>query len=98
MKIHNNAPLDQVYCQSEAMLRYCGRLAGLYPEDPIAALEVDMILNTVEDMIQILSPSLLEKVCGQAVSDIVTFEARTAIQLSTYMLLRHSTSKELAVL
>jgi hypothetical protein len=75
MKIHNSAPLDQVYCQSEAMLRYCGRLAGLYPEDPIAALEVDMILNTVEDMIQILSPSLYEKVRGHVVPDIVPLEA-----------------------
>lgn len=28
------------YTQSMAMLRYVGKLGGLYPEDPLAALKV----------------------------------------------------------
>ena len=30
------------YTQSTALLRYAGRLGGLYPEDPLAALKVRM--------------------------------------------------------
>jgi prostaglandin-H2 D-isomerase / glutathione transferase len=36
-----------VYAQSQAMARYAGRLSGLYPTEPIAALKVDMIMETL---------------------------------------------------
>jgi glutathione S-transferase len=32
-----------VYCQSNAILRYVGKLAKLYPEDPVLALRADMV-------------------------------------------------------
>lgn len=48
--------------QSEAMLRYAGRLAGLYPSDPVQAMEVDEVLNALEDMIQMIIPSMYEEV------------------------------------
>ncbi|CAM9733614.1 unnamed protein product [Chrysoparadoxa australica] len=35
--------------QSAAILRYAGKLAGLYPEDPLEALKVDEIMDTLED-------------------------------------------------
>ena len=38
------------YCQSLAMLRYAGKLAGFYPEDPLEALKVDQALDTVGEM------------------------------------------------
>eukprot|EP01139_Manchomonas_bermudensis_P020363 Amastigsp_a678595_444.p2 type:complete len:213 gc:universal Amastigsp_a678595_444:657-19(-) len=36
--------------QSGAVLRFAGKLAGLYPEDPVDAMKVDMIVDTCEDM------------------------------------------------
>lgn len=33
------------------MLRYCGKLAGLYPSDPLEALKVDEVMDTVVDLI-----------------------------------------------
>lgn len=36
--------------QSTAMLRYAGKLSGLYPEDPLAAMKVDEIVMAAEDV------------------------------------------------
>ncbi|TMW63445.1 hypothetical protein Poli38472_002386 [Pythium oligandrum] len=36
-----------VYPQSMAMARYVGRLGGLYPTDPMEALKVDVVLETL---------------------------------------------------
>lgn len=40
----------KVAAQSYSLLRYVGKLTGLYPEDPLAALKVDEILDTLEDL------------------------------------------------
>lgn len=39
-----------VFTQSNAMLRYAGKLSGLYPSCPIEALKVDGIVDIVEDI------------------------------------------------
>ena len=39
------------YAQSNAILRYCGVRAGLYPKNPLRALEVDSIVNALEDIL-----------------------------------------------
>lgn len=39
----------QEYAQSNAILRYCGKLSGLYPEDPKEALFADEIIDMFED-------------------------------------------------
>jgi prostaglandin-H2 D-isomerase / glutathione transferase len=44
--------------QSLAILRYFGKLGGLYPEDPIEALKVDSMIDTVVDMAVIISASM----------------------------------------
>jgi len=52
------------YCsaQSNAILRFAGRLAGLYPvDDLIQALKVDEALDVCEDINQLIGPSLHEK-------------------------------------
>ena len=36
--------------QCEAQLRYAGKLSKLYPEDPIAAAQVDAMMAATEDM------------------------------------------------
>ncbi len=36
--------------QSNALSRYVGRLAGLYPEDPLQALYCDEVLDALEDV------------------------------------------------
>eukprot|EP00178_Gracilaria_changii_P004009 TRINITY_DN1610_c0_g1_i1.p1 TRINITY_DN1610_c0_g1~~TRINITY_DN1610_c0_g1_i1.p1 ORF type:complete len:201 (+),score=22.32 TRINITY_DN1610_c0_g1_i1:108-710(+) len=38
------------YTQSTALLRYAGKLGGLYPEDPLDALKVDEIVMIGEDI------------------------------------------------
>lgn len=40
-----------VYAQSAAILRYCGKLSGLYPENPLQAQQTDETLETVIDFI-----------------------------------------------
>jgi len=51
----SNTPLGQlptlevngnVYCQSKSILRYSGKLTGLYPTDPLEALLVDQVMET----------------------------------------------------
>lgn len=39
----------QEFAQSNAILRYCGKLSGLYPEDPKEALFADEIIDMMED-------------------------------------------------
>eukprot|EP01134_Creolimax_fragrantissima_P006381 CFRG6381T1 len=38
----------QVYAEGYAILRYAGKLSGLYPEDPLQALRVDEVLAVIE--------------------------------------------------
>jgi glutathione S-transferase len=40
----------KIYAQSLSILRYCGKLAKLYPEDLEESLQVDMVLDHIEDM------------------------------------------------
>ena len=48
--------------QSNAILRFAGRLSGLYPvNDPIQALKVDEAMDAGEDINQLLGPSLHEQ-------------------------------------
>ena len=47
--------------QSNAILRFAGRLSGLYPQDDlIQALKVDEALDVAEDINQLLGPSMHE--------------------------------------
>ena len=45
--------------QSDAILRYAGKLGGLYPLDPREALEVDEVVDFCVDVAQSLAPSVL---------------------------------------
>ena len=38
------------FAQSGALLRYCGRLSNLYPQDPMASLKVDQMVDLVEEL------------------------------------------------
>lgn len=40
----------KVAVQSGGLLRYAGKLTGLYPSDPLAALKVDELLDTLGDL------------------------------------------------
>lgn len=39
----------EVLAQSSAILRYVGKLGGLYPEDPLEAFRVDALMDTMND-------------------------------------------------
>jgi prostaglandin-H2 D-isomerase / glutathione transferase len=58
-----NTPAGMVSStQSNAILRYLGRQAGLYPvDDPLRALKVDEALDFGEDINQSISPSIGEQ-------------------------------------
>uniref|UniRef100_A0A7R9UBX0 Glutathione transferase n=1 Tax=Pinguiococcus pyrenoidosus TaxID=172671 RepID=A0A7R9UBX0_9STRA len=51
---HGQVPILEIdgvkYPQSNSQLRYVGKLAGLYPEDPLEALRVDAYVDFAEDM------------------------------------------------
>jgi hypothetical protein len=51
----------QLISQSQALLRYAGKLAGLYPSDAFEALLVDEMVGAVEDVIQATVPSFREQ-------------------------------------
>jgi len=42
---------DTIIPQSNAIARYCAKLAGLYPTDPVEALKVDAIVDSYNDAI-----------------------------------------------
>jgi glutathione S-transferase len=48
--------------QSDALLRYAGKLGGLYPkDDDVAAMRVDMWLGAVDDVQGAIRPTMYEK-------------------------------------
>ena len=47
--------------QSNAILRFVGRRAGLYPTDDLRALKVDEALDLGEDLYHLLGPSMAEQ-------------------------------------
>eukprot|EP00903_Cladosiphon_okamuranus_P012912 g12055.t1 len=49
------------YTQSTALLRYAGKLGGLFPEDPLAALKVDEIVMLTEDIMGMVLSCVEEK-------------------------------------
>lgn len=46
--------------QSNAILRFVGRRAGLYPTDDVRALKVDEALDLGEDLYHVIGPSMAE--------------------------------------
>jgi glutathione S-transferase len=51
----------RVLAQSNAINRYVGKLAGLYPEDPLQAAFCDETMDAVEDISVKISPTLFMK-------------------------------------
>ena len=47
----------QVVTQSNAMCRYVGKMAGLYPEDDTQALYCDETLGAMEDLLHSMTPT-----------------------------------------
>ena len=45
---------DLVLAQSGAILRYCARIAGLIPEDPVGAAKCDMIFEECADLYNLM--------------------------------------------
>jgi prostaglandin-H2 D-isomerase / glutathione transferase len=51
----------ETVAQSAAILRYAGKLSGLYPLNYIEAAKCDAVLDSIADMGSKLRPSMLEK-------------------------------------
>lgn len=47
----------RVVTQSNAMCRYVGKMAGLYPEDDLQALYCDEAMGAIEDLLHTLTPT-----------------------------------------
>ena len=80
-EVRKSTPLNQVptlhvdgvqVTQSDAITRYVGQLAGLYPADPLQALLCDEVLGVVEDAYIKIGPTY--SMTGDALK-----EARTAL-------------------
>ena len=55
--------------QSNAILRFAGRRAGLYPmDDPVRALKVDEALDLGEDLYHVIGPSIDEQDAGRRIA------------------------------
>ena len=63
----DRAPLRQVpvlevdgelITQTNSMLRYAGKMTGLYPEDPLEALHCDEAMTMVEEMYHKIGPTM----------------------------------------
>ena len=52
---------NKTIAQTSAMIRYCGRLANLYPNDPMECALVDQIIDFANDITYLISPSIREK-------------------------------------
>jgi glutathione S-transferase len=52
---------DVTATQSNALCRYIGKLAGLYPEDALQALYCDEVLDVIEDLTCRIQPTLFLK-------------------------------------
>jgi glutathione S-transferase len=48
----------KIVTQSNAMCRYVGRMAGLYPEDDLQALYCDEAMGASEDLLHAITPTL----------------------------------------
>jgi len=46
-----------IVTQSNGMVRYVGKMAGLYPEDDLQALYCDEALGAIEDLLHALTPT-----------------------------------------
>lgn len=52
---------DEAFTQSNSINRFVGKLAGLYPDDPIDALRCDEIMAAVEDILVKVGPTFAIK-------------------------------------
>jgi glutathione S-transferase len=48
----------KIITQSNALLRYAGKLAGLYPSDPLEAAHCDEALESIEDIVVKIVPTM----------------------------------------
>lgn len=49
----------KVFDQSNAIMRYVGKLGGLYPSDPVEAMEVDLVIDTVEEAVKFIAYTMI---------------------------------------
>ena len=72
--------------QSNAILRFAGRLAGLYPaDDLVLALKVDEALDAGEDINQLIGPSLHEEDVQKKMAMRRELAGKTLPEWATYL-------------
>lgn len=72
--------------QSNAILRFAGRLSHLYPvDDPLLALKVDEALDLGEDMNQLIEPTLAEQDEDKKMAMRKVLAEKTLPQWATYL-------------
>ncbi len=52
---------NKTIAQTSAMIRYCGKLANLYPNDLMECALVDQVIDFANDITYLISPSIREK-------------------------------------
>uniref|UniRef100_A0A7S0YJZ1 Glutathione transferase n=1 Tax=Hemiselmis tepida TaxID=464990 RepID=A0A7S0YJZ1_9CRYP len=51
----------KIFCQTGAMLRYCGKLANMYPTEAIAQMKCDMMVDCTMEFYENIGPTVREK-------------------------------------
>mmetsp|Transcript_11349 Transcript_11349/g.38696 ORF Transcript_11349/g.38696 Transcript_11349/m.38696 type:complete len:260 (-) Transcript_11349:607-1386(-) len=68
------------YAESHALLRFAGRLTGLYPTDPVKALAVDEVLGVMEDFTGDMFPLTAMEPAFKQVTSSVAAKQKAAVQ------------------
>lgn len=59
----------KTFAESAAMLRFAGKLAGIYPKDPFAAMKVDMVVDALNPILSALQADKSEEARKKVLSD-----------------------------
>lgn len=75
---------SRTYAESGAILRYAGKLSGLYPKDPETALAVDEVIGVADDIFsEMFLLGRADKICeGMAASEIDALKAKVKTKLN----------------
>ncbi|CBJ33855.1 Glutathione S-transferase [Ectocarpus siliculosus] len=83
---------DAEYTQSTALLRYAGKLGGLYPDDALAALKVDEIVMIAEDVMANMFKCVDQKDDTMA-NGLLEGKIKTLVEMLTSRLAANASSK-----
>lgn len=74
---------NQTYCQSQSIFRYACKLAGLYPEDALDALRMDMLSDQIEECWSLIMSTMRSQNKVDERKELIKEEGRLYKRIST---------------